>query len=175
MDAAALLAGRPVAAGLGDRSSSSVAARDAKLDPKLVAAAHAFEASLMQELLKPLRGGGAFGDESGDADDEGGGGLGGLGSSAEGSAGALGSFGTEALASALSEKGGLGIARRILDHFEAGAAAAERGEAAILAGGSAAGSPGGSWDRRLKVQDGTKIVTKVMGDPADKLKEGEPR
>ena len=170
MDAAAILAGRPLAVA-SDASPTAVAARDAKLDPRLVAAAHSFEASLMQELLKPLNsegnGGGLFGDEAGDGDEPGsGGGLGGLSSSANGSGGALLSFGSEALASALSQKGGLGIARRILDHFEA---VATRGAA------DAGASPDGSSDRPVRFQDGTKIVTKVIGNPADELMEGEPR
>jgi len=172
MDAASILAGRPAAVGLSDRSSAAVAARDLKLDPKLVAAAHSFEASLMQELLKPLAGGGVFGGEPDDDDGGGGTSSGGLGSSADGSGGALMSFGSEALASALSLKGGLGIARRILDHFEA---VAERGEALPGAKGSATGLIEGSSERRVKFQDGTKIITKVMGSPADKLMEGEPR
>jgi flagellar protein FlgJ len=116
MDAAQALAGHP-AATANDRSAAAVAARDAALDPKLVAAAHTFEASLMQELLKPL--------EGGDDDGAGGGqqaGVAGLDSEADGSGGALLSFGSEALAGALAQRGGLGIARRILDHFEAVAA-----------------------------------------------------
>ena len=94
-------------------------ARDAQLDPKLVTAAHEFEASMMAELLKPLNSGGGFGDDSDGGVASGAGGLGDLASSADGSGGALMSFSSEALARALSEKGGLGIARRILDHFEA--------------------------------------------------------
>jgi flagellar protein FlgJ len=100
------------------QSQSLAAARDAELDPKLVAAAHQFEASLMAELLKPLNSGETLGGD----DDSGatGGALSELTSSADGSGGALMSFGSEALAKALSEKGGLGIARRVLDHFEKG-------------------------------------------------------
>ena len=100
--------------------AAPAAARDAQLDPKLVSAAHQFEASLMAELLKPLNSGPTFGDEeeSGSGATAGGG-LGDPTSSADGSGGALMSFGSEVLAKALSEKGGLGIARRILDHFDA--------------------------------------------------------
>jgi len=106
--------------------AASAAARDAALDPKLVAAAHQFEASLMSELLKPLNSGDVFGgDGGGDGGDDGGGGTGigadGLAASADGSAGALMGFASEALAKALSDRGGLGIARRVLDHFEAAA------------------------------------------------------
>lgn len=85
-------------------------------NPKLVSAAHEFEASLMQELLKPLQqdplfapdnsgGPGSLGDLDSGSDDD------------QGSAGALMSFGSEALAKAISERGGFGIATKILDHF----------------------------------------------------------
>jgi Rod binding domain-containing protein len=65
--------------------------------PKLVNAAHEFEASLMKELMAPLLPGH---DLSGE--DE------------EGSASALGEFAGEALAKAISEHGGFGIASGIL-------------------------------------------------------------
>ncbi len=151
MTAAGLLGGDSAGAAGGASSiHPGAAARDARLEPRLVAAAHAFEASLMQELLKPLHGGGAFGaDEDGDGGQESGGGPAPL---AEGSGGALAGFASEALAGALSEKGGLGIARRILDHFEA---AAEAGEPAKLKKAAAAnGRPGMKTDVR-EFQDGT--------------------
>jgi len=113
--------------------AASAAARDAALDPKLVAAAHQFEASLMSELLKPLNSGDVFGGDGGGDDGGGGTGIGadGLAASADGSAGALMGFASEALAKALSDRGGLGIARRVLDHFEAAAkAAAKAGDGA---------------------------------------------
>lgn len=75
-------------------------------NPKLKSAAHEFEASLMQEFLKPLQHDPLF-----DSGDEDGAGVGG------GSSGALMSFGSEALAKAISERGGFGIATKILDHF----------------------------------------------------------
>jgi len=103
-------------------SMTNAALRDAQLDPKLVTAAHQFEASLMQELLQPLNSDSLFGDEE-DSQPDSTGSLGGLTSSSDGSGSALLSFGSEALAKALSEKGGLGIARKVLDHFEASAAA----------------------------------------------------
>jgi peptidoglycan hydrolase FlgJ len=80
-------------------------------DPRLKSAAHEFEASLMQEFLKPLQHDSLFAseksDDSGadDADDD------------SGSSGALMSFGSEAMARAISERGGFGIATKILDHF----------------------------------------------------------
>lgn len=68
--------------------------------PRLVKAAHEFEAQMMKELLKPMsESGGLFGDE----DDAG-----------AGATGALGEFATEALSRGLSERGGLGIADRII-------------------------------------------------------------
>ena len=121
-----------------NHGSSGAAARYADLDPKLVAAAHQFEASLMTELLKPLSSGDVFG-----GDEASGGAAGGVGTlsdltaSADGSGGALMSFGSEALAKAISEKGGLGIARRVLDHFEE-AASAKEGVGGAQPGGEAA-------------------------------------
>lgn len=75
-------------------------------NPKLESAAHEFEANLMKEFLKPLEDDSLFADDkSGSLDDE------------QGSAGALMSFGARAMAKAISEQGGLGIATKILDHF----------------------------------------------------------
>ena len=70
--------------------------------PRLVRAAHEFEAQMMQELMKPLTRGSSL---TGEDDDSGNG---------SGSAGALGQFATEALGTALSEKGGFGIANSVL-------------------------------------------------------------
>jgi flagellar protein FlgJ len=86
------------------------------LDPRLKPAAHEFEASLMKELLEPLQHDPLF--ENG-TDTE----------SAEGSDNALMSFGSEALAKAISDRGGFGIADKILAHF------AEREKAAAAKGG----------------------------------------
>jgi Rod binding domain-containing protein len=71
---------------------------NAAANPKLVKAAHEFEASLMQELMKPL----LPGHDSLDGDEE------------SGSGSALTAFAGEALGKALSERGGLGIATRII-------------------------------------------------------------
>jgi Rod binding domain-containing protein len=79
-------------------------------NPRLKTAAHQFEASLMQELLKPLQHDPLFTPDSSSAGSDGGG-------EDQGSAGALMSFGSEALAQAISEHGGFGIATKILDHF----------------------------------------------------------
>jgi Rod binding domain-containing protein len=70
--------------------------------PRLVKAAHEFEAQMMSELLKPLAGSGSLtGGETGEDQDT-------------GSGGALGQFASEALGRALSEHGGFGIANRIV-------------------------------------------------------------
>jgi hypothetical protein len=77
--------------------------------PRLVKAAHEFEAQLMKELMAPLtRGssvpgvGGGMGASSDEDDQD------------SGSGGALGEFAAEALGQALSAAGGFGIANRIL-------------------------------------------------------------
>jgi len=69
-----------------------------KAPPRLERAAHEFEAQMMKELMKPLSDGGAL--PGGDED--------------SGSGGALGAFASEALARAVSERGGLGIANAIV-------------------------------------------------------------
>jgi len=66
--------------------------------PRLVKAAHEFEAQLMSELLKPLTAQGGLTEGDGDS----------------ASGGAMGEFASEALGRALSERGGLGIATSIL-------------------------------------------------------------
>ena len=70
--------------------------------PRLVRAAHEFEAQMMQELMKPLTRGSSLTGEGGDSGND------------SGSAGALGEFATEALGRALSERGGFGIANSVL-------------------------------------------------------------
>jgi Rod binding domain-containing protein len=79
--------------------------------PRLVRAAHEFEAQMMKELMKPLNQGAApGGDDSGnDGDDSG-----------AGSAGALGEFASEALGRALSQGGGFGIATAIVKQLTPG-------------------------------------------------------
>ncbi len=66
--------------------------------PRLVRAAHEFEAQMMKELMGPMTGGNALTGENDDA----------------GPGGALGEFASEALGRALSEQGGFGIASRIV-------------------------------------------------------------
>jgi Rod binding domain-containing protein len=83
-----------VTAGTGAASSQTTP------QPRLVHAAHEFEAQMMQELLKPMTSSNGLDGEDGD--------------SASGSSGALGAFASEALGRALSEQGGFGIATSIV-------------------------------------------------------------
>ncbi len=70
--------------------------------PRLVCAAHEFEAQMMKELMKPLNRDSALnGSDTGEEEDT-------------GSANALGEFASESLGRALSEGGGFGIAASIL-------------------------------------------------------------
>jgi flagellar protein FlgJ len=73
--------------------------------PRLVRAAHQFEAQMMKELMEPMtRGSSMIGDEDGSI-------------SSSGSGGALTEFASEALGQALSERGGFGIASQIVRHL----------------------------------------------------------
>lgn len=71
----------------------------ATVQPRLVTAAHDFEAMMLKELLKPMT-------ESATGEEESEGDL--------GSGSALGEFASEALGRALSQQGGFGIAHRII-------------------------------------------------------------
>lgn len=84
-------------------------AESASTNPRLVAAAHQFEAAMMQELLGPLtREMQGMGGLSNDAED-------GLTDDGDGGPNqALTSFASEALGEALSERGGFGIASSVL-------------------------------------------------------------
>jgi Rod binding domain-containing protein len=81
-------------------TTAASAAAAAGPPPRLVHAAHEFEAQMMQELLKPLTSGAGLGGEDGDSD--------------SGSNNALGEYTSEALGRALSEHGGFGIATSII-------------------------------------------------------------
>ena len=82
------------AAAAGASSGATAAAPS----PRLVNAAHEFEAQMMKELLKPMTStNGLDGEEN---------------ETSSGSGGALGEFATEALGRGLSEAGGFGIARQ---------------------------------------------------------------
>ena len=79
----------------------SPAATDAAKNSKLVDAAHQFESMLLQEMLKPMRlGQDSWGGDSSDATDS--------------SMDTISSFGTEAVATAISRAGGLGIAKQVI-------------------------------------------------------------
>jgi Rod binding domain-containing protein len=73
--------------------------------PRLVRAAHEFEAQMMKELMKPLNQGNSLTGADADSDDD------------SGSGGALGEFASEALGRALSDGGGFGIATSIVKHL----------------------------------------------------------
>jgi len=78
--------------------------------PKLVRAAHEFEGQMMKELLQPMLQGDAL---SGEDDGDSGLGLG----SGSGSGGALSEFAAESLGQSLSQRGGFGIANRIISEL----------------------------------------------------------
>ncbi len=88
------------------RPDPATAARPATPNPKLVRAAHEFEAQMMKELLQPMTA-----DDPLSGDDDGAGLALGSGS---GSGGALSDFASEALGQALSQRGGFGIADMIV-------------------------------------------------------------
>jgi Rod binding domain-containing protein len=94
----------------GESPVAAIATERAGKEARMENAAHQFEASLMQELFKPLQNDALFrGDGDGDGDGEGDGG---------GSSGPLGSFAAEAMARAVSDRGGFGIARQLIEHFK---------------------------------------------------------
>jgi Rod binding domain-containing protein len=82
---------------------------DAGPSPKLVHAAHEFEAQMMKELLKPMTNSDPL-----TGDDEG---ADGVLDSGAGSGGTLGEFASESLGKALSERGGFGIADGIVSQL----------------------------------------------------------
>jgi Rod binding domain-containing protein len=91
------------------RVVESSAQESGGVSPKLVHAAHEFEAMMMKELLKPLTSGDPL---TGDDEDSGG-----MLDSGAGSGGTLGEFASESLGKALSERGGFGIADRIVSQL----------------------------------------------------------
>jgi len=88
--------------------SIAASADDTARHAKLVRAAGQFEACMMQELLKPLRGG--DGDGSGEVSGE--------DSGVTGGKDTLLGVGTEAMAEGLARSGGLGIARKVVQQVE---------------------------------------------------------
>ena len=87
------------AATAASASGTGQSASQATPQPRLVHAAHEFEAQMMQALLKPMTSGNGLDGEDG---------------SASGSGSALAEFASEALGRALSERGGFGIADGII-------------------------------------------------------------
>jgi Rod binding domain-containing protein len=85
--------GTTAAAGTGQGGSHSAS------QPRLIRAAHEFEAQMMQELLKPMTSGNGLDGEDG---------------AGSGSGSALATFASEALGKALSERGGFGIASGVV-------------------------------------------------------------
>jgi Rod binding domain-containing protein len=86
--------------------TEAATAASATPSPRLVSAAHEFEAQMMQELLKPLSSTSGLDGEDGDSE--------------SGSGSALGEFASEALGKALSEQGGFGIASSVMRQLSAG-------------------------------------------------------
>jgi Rod binding domain-containing protein len=77
---------------------------ESTVSPRLVRAAHEFEGQMMKELLKPMVNGDSLtGTDDGDA--------------GTGSNGALGEFASEALGQSLSQRGGFGMANRIIQEL----------------------------------------------------------
>lgn len=83
-------------------TSSASATTSGPKDPKLVNAAQQFESMMLQEMLKPMR----SGEDSWGGDDD---------KSSDSSMDTISSFGTEAVATAISKSGGLGIARLVIE------------------------------------------------------------
>jgi Rod binding domain-containing protein len=96
--------------------TTASAARAETPQPRLVHAAHEFEAQMMKELLKPMTGkDGLAGEDEDTASDA-------------GSNGALGDFASQALGQALSQQGGFGIAKSILRDLSHSGNKAESGK-----------------------------------------------
>jgi Rod binding domain-containing protein len=106
------------------------AASTPALDPKLVKAAHEFEAQMMKELLKPMTGKDALtGEDEADGADA-------------NANGALGEFASEALGQALSKGGGFGIADRIVQDLSHSGKQSETGKVTGNLHGNTALKPG---------------------------------
>jgi len=88
--------------------------------PRLEKASHQFEASMLQELLKPMQEHSGFSDKDDDDDN-----------SADSNSSLL-EYGTEVMARALSERGGLGISKMVLAKLAPVEAAQEKQRSAVL-------------------------------------------
>jgi flagellar protein FlgJ len=88
-----------------DISSQVDSGIDVRKQAKLVDAAQEFEGMMLQEMLKPMRGGQDSweGDVKGDEDS---------------ASDTISSFGTEVLAKSISQKGGFGIAKKVISQVE---------------------------------------------------------
>jgi flagellar protein FlgJ len=82
-------------------TNGTAAAAPPAINPKLVNAAHQFESIMLQQMLKPMM----SHEDSWGGDD---------GESHDNSLDTLSSYGTEAVATAISKDGGLGIARQVI-------------------------------------------------------------
>ncbi|MGF7182878.1 hypothetical protein [Tunturiibacter psychrotolerans] len=84
-----------------DPDISRLPTAEAQRQAKLVDAAQQFEATMLQELLKPMQHGqSSWGDEE---------------KSEDSASDTISGFGTEAIAKAISKSGGFGIARRVVE------------------------------------------------------------
>jgi peptidoglycan hydrolase FlgJ len=84
-----------------DPDISRLPTAEAQRQAKLVDAAQQFEATMLQELLKPMQHGqSSWGDEE---------------NSEDSGSDTISSFGTEAIAKSISKSGGFGIARRVVE------------------------------------------------------------
>jgi Rod binding domain-containing protein len=90
-----------------DVSSQVDPGLDVQKQAKLVDAAQQFEAMMLQEMLKPMRGGKDSwgGDDKSDSD-------------SDSASDTIRSFGTEAFAKAISKGGGFGIAKQIVSQVK---------------------------------------------------------
>lgn len=84
--------------------------------PRLVRAAHEFEGQMLKELLKPMTKGDALTGTEDSSD------------SGEGSGGVLSEFASETLGQALSERGGFGIAKGIIQELSHAGNQPEKGK-----------------------------------------------
>jgi flagellar protein FlgJ len=87
---------------LSTASPTHAATSESRPEPRLAKAAQEFEASLMKELLRPMQQQSALFGKDEDS---------------SGSNDALGSFASDALAGAISARGGFGIAHQIVEHL----------------------------------------------------------
>ncbi|MGC9291473.1 MAG: hypothetical protein ACP5EP_01950 [Acidobacteriaceae bacterium] len=126
--------------------------------PRLRQAAVEFEANFLQELLKPMKEDPLFAGSDGSGGDDG---------EIGGSLGTIDSMGTQAMAEALANAGGLGIARQVLAKMaplEAANAAAKAAHAA--ANPKSSGGPCGGCALPLTMGVGNKADVGPLGQRA---------